>query len=403
MLRIDIVSCQPRMFEGFLRESIVKRASDKGLCEVNVVDLRAFGEGSYRKIDDKPYGGGPGCLMTCGPWFAAVEGCLTASPVPKGAARVIMTSPGGRRFTQADAEALARDAGHIVFMCGHYEGFDERIRTLATDEFSVGDFVMTGGELAAAAMADSIVRLLPGALGGGAEATASESFANGSGLLEAPQYTHPAVFRGMAVPDVLLSGDHSRIEAWRRREALLRTAARGAPVPETPPPSPAPFDSFFMQMALREAEKAASDGETPTGCVIVEEPDSPDASPSEVRILARAHNQTEGLVDATAHAEILALSSAFQVRGNWRLTKTRLYVTKEPCPMCAGAIVLARIPTVVWGVSDPKRGGSTVFDVFRHPGINHHPAVLSGVLEEPCRAVLQEFFRERRSRRRDEP
>lgn len=159
----------------------------------------------------------------------------------------------------------------------------------------------------------------------------------------------------------------------------------------------AAFDEFFMRMALREAEKAACDGEVPTGCVIVEEPENPEASPTEARILGRAHNQTEMLVDATAHAEILALSAAFQAKGNWRLTGTRLYVTKEPCPMCAGAIILARIGTVIWGVSDPKRGGGTTFNIFDHPGINHHPAVLTGVLEEPCRAVLVDFFRRRRA------
>lgn len=161
----------------------------------------------------------------------------------------------------------------------------------------------------------------------------------------------------------------------------------------------AAFDEFFMRMALREAEKASADGEVPTGCVIVEEPEDPEAPPTAARILARAHNQTEMLVDATAHAEILALSAAFQVKGNWRLTGTRLYVTKEPCPMCAGAIILARIGTVIWGVSDPKRGGGTTFNIFNHPGINHHPAVLTGVLEEPCRAVLVDFFRRRRAER----
>lgn len=159
------------------------------------------------------------------------------------------------------------------------------------------------------------------------------------------------------------------------------------------------FDEFFMRMALREAERASADGEVPTGCVIVEEPEDPEAPPTAARILGRAHNQTEMLVDATAHAEILALSAAFQVKGNWRLTGTRLYVTKEPCPMCAGAIILARIGTVIWGVSDPKRGGGTTFNIFNHPGINHHPAVLTGVLEEPCRAVLVDFFRRRRAER----
>ena len=158
----------------------------------------------------------------------------------------------------------------------------------------------------------------------------------------------------------------------------------------------AAFDEHFMRMALREAEKAALDGEVPTGCVIVEEPENPEAAPFEARILGRAHNQTEGLIDATAHAEMLALTQAFQVTGNWRLTKARLYVTKEPCPMCAGAIVLARPETVIWGVSDPKRGGITVFDLFAHPGMNHHPETIRGVLEAESLAVLQSFFRVRR-------
>ena len=157
------------------------------------------------------------------------------------------------------------------------------------------------------------------------------------------------------------------------------------------------FDRYFMEMALREAEKAAEDGETPTGCVIVESP-LPGQGPSDVRILGRAHNQTEGLCDATAHAEMLALAAAFAARGNWRLVSTRLYVTKEPCPMCAGAIVLARVSTVIWGVSDPKRGGSSVFDIFRHPGINHHPSLVQGVLSEPCLAVLRDFFRRQRAK-----
>ena len=157
------------------------------------------------------------------------------------------------------------------------------------------------------------------------------------------------------------------------------------------------FDEFFMAMALREAQKAAEDGEVPTGCVIVETPADEDAPPAAARILGRAHNQTEMLSDATAHAEMLALTAAFQAKGNWRLSGTRLYVTKEPCPMCAGAIVLARVDTVIWGVSDPKRGGVTEFNIFAHPGINHHPEVVAGVMEEPCKAVLQEFFRRRRA------
>jgi len=217
MLKIDIISVQPKMFAGFLEESIVARAVKKGLCEVNIVDLREFGEGRWRKVDDKPYGGGPGMLMKCGPWFAAVESCIGENEGP----RIVMTSPAGKTFTQRDAERLSQSE-HLVFMCGHYEGFDARIETLATDKYSIGDFVMTGGELAAAAMVDSIVRLIPGALGGGPQATASESFGR-EGLLEAPQYTHPPEFRGMKVPEVLLSGDHSKIEVWRRCEARKLT------------------------------------------------------------------------------------------------------------------------------------------------------------------------------------
>ena len=166
------------------------------------------------------------------------------------------------------------------------------------------------------------------------------------------------------------------------------------------------FDEHFMRMALREAAKAAADGEVPLGCVIVEpavlepahdgHPAVYDPNPTTARILGRAHNQTEMLSDATAHAEMLAMSAAFQAKGDWRLTGTRLYVTKEPCPMCAGGIVLARPDAVIWGVSDPKRGGGTTFGIFDHPGINHHPAIVSGVLAAEAKALLLDFFRERR-------
>ena len=256
MLRIDIISVQPKMFEGFLTESIVARAVKKGACEINVVDLREFGEGRWKKVDDKPYGGGPGMLMKCGPWFAAVESCLgqrsevrdrrASGSAVHAETRIVMTTPAGKTFTQRDAEMFARlvtddqtigcadsrtieqsnsrTIPRLVFLCGHYEGFDARIETLATDRYSIGDFVMTGGELAAAAMVDAIVRLLPGVLGGGPTATASESFGR-EGLLEAPQYTHPPEFRGMKVPEVLLSGDHAKIEAWKRGEARKLTEA----------------------------------------------------------------------------------------------------------------------------------------------------------------------------------
>jgi len=209
------------MFEGFLGESIVARAVKKGACEIGIVDLKSFGLGKWRKVDDKPYGGGPGMLMRCEPWFDAIESLHLGETGGKTGVRVIMTSPAGKTFTQRDAEELS-GCERLVFMCGHYEGFDARIETLATDKYSLGDFVMTGGELAAAAMTDAVVRLLPGVLGGGAAATASESFGR-EGLLEAPQYTHPPEFRGMRVPDVLLGGDHIRVEAWRRSAARKLT------------------------------------------------------------------------------------------------------------------------------------------------------------------------------------
>ena len=175
----------------------------------------------------------------------------------------------------------------------------------------------------------------------------------------------------------------------------------------------AAFDEHFMRMALREAERAGAEGEVPLGCVVVApaviepahdgHPAVFDWNPTRARVLGRAHNQTEGLSDATAHAEMLALTAAFQARGDWRLGGTRLYVTKEPCPMCAGAIVLARVDAVVWGVSDPKRGGGTTFGIFGHPGVNHHPAIVSGVLAPEAKSVLQSFFRDRRAQEASAP
>lgn len=228
-MKIDIVSVQPKMFEGFLNESIVARAQAKGACDLHIHNLRDFTHDKHKKVDDKPFGGGPGMLMMCGPWFEAIEHLCAKVKVEGqgqdvgGRCRVIMTSPAGKKFTQRDAEELAKE-DHLIFMCGHYEGFDARIETLVTDKYSIGDFVLTGGELPAAVMTDSIVRLLPGVLGGGVAATQSESFGE-EGLLECPQYTQPQDFRGMKVPEVLLSGDHKKIEAWRKAEALKLTKA----------------------------------------------------------------------------------------------------------------------------------------------------------------------------------
>ena len=156
------------------------------------------------------------------------------------------------------------------------------------------------------------------------------------------------------------------------------------------------FHAHFMKLALREAARAAEAGEVPTGCVIVRKPQTLDQPLAAVRVLGRAHNQTELLKDATAHAEMIALTQAASALGDWRLTESVLYVTKEPCAMCAGAIVLARVPLVVWGLSDPKRGGHSVFSILSHPGLNHRPELLAGVLEAECRGLLQGFFRARR-------
>ncbi len=223
MLEIDIISVHPGMFRGFLEESIVARAVKKGLCRIRMRDLRDYTHDKHRKVDDKPYGGGPGMLMACPPWFEAVESVLSENGGKR--SRIVMTSPAGVRFDQRMAAEFSKEE-HLVFMCGHYEGFDKRIETLATDLVSIGDFVMTGGELAAAAMVDATVRLLPSAIGGGMAAIADESF-GASGLLEHPQYTHPPEFRGMKVPEVLLSGDHAKIERWRKAEALEATRKAG--------------------------------------------------------------------------------------------------------------------------------------------------------------------------------
>jgi len=207
------------MLQGFLETSMLKRASRMGAVAFRTVDLRDFAQDARRTADDRPYGGGPGMIMKPEPLFEAVESVRTPG------ARVVLMTPQGRTFRQRDARRLAA-AHHVVFVCGHYEGVDERVRTaLVTDELSIGDYVLTNGTLPAAVVIDAVVRLLPGVLGGGVEATENESFA-ADGLLEFPQYTRPPVFRGLPVPDVLLGGDHAAVAAWRRRESLDRTAKR---------------------------------------------------------------------------------------------------------------------------------------------------------------------------------
>ena len=217
-LEIDIITIFPGILNGFLEESMLKRAQAQGAVKFRVMNLRDYASGKHQVTDDRPFGGGPGMVMKPEPIFAAVEA------VRRPESRVIMMTPQGRRFSQGEAERLARES-HLVFICGHYEGIDERVRTaLATDELSIGDYVLTNGVLPAAVVVDAVVRLLPGVLGAGEHATKEESFS--SGLLEFPQYTRPPEFRGMKVPEVLLSGHHGEIERWRRAQAEQRTLAR---------------------------------------------------------------------------------------------------------------------------------------------------------------------------------
>ena len=183
-MRIDILTVFPEMFRGFLGESMIARAARAGVVSIRTVDLRDFSRDQRRTVDDKPYSGGPGMLMKPEVWYEAVEACRGRGEGEK-VGRVVLTTPTGTPYTQRKAEEFAR-CENLIFLCGHYDGIDERVRRIVTDEVSMGDFVLTGGEIPVAAMVDSIVRLLPGVLGGGAEATASESFGT-DGLLEAPQ------------------------------------------------------------------------------------------------------------------------------------------------------------------------------------------------------------------------
>jgi tRNA (guanine37-N1)-methyltransferase len=220
-LRIDVVTIFPRLVEGPLSDGIVQRAREKGLVELRIHDLRDHTDDRHRTVDDAPFGGGPGMVMKAEPFRRALEAIRADEPLAREA--VVLLSPRGRRFEQDAARRFAR-LDRLVLLCGRYEGIDERVaQELATEETSLGDFVLTGGEVAALAVAEATVRLLPGALGdeGSAE---SDSFEGG--LLDWPHYTRPASWRGREVPEVLLSGDHGRIRRWRRKEALRATRER---------------------------------------------------------------------------------------------------------------------------------------------------------------------------------
>jgi tRNA (guanine37-N1)-methyltransferase len=226
-VQVDVVTLFPRILEGPLEESILQRARERGLLTIRVHNLRDFTHDKHRVVDDKPFGGGPGMVLKPEPIFEAVE------TLQRPDTRVVLMCPQGRRLTDAVARELARQP-HLLILCGHYEGVDERVReTLVDDEISIGDYVLTNGALAAAVLVDAVARHVPGVLGD-AESAARDSFA--SGLLEGPQYTRPAEFRGMKVPAVLLSGNHEEIARWRAEQARQRTEKRRPDLLKEPNP-----------------------------------------------------------------------------------------------------------------------------------------------------------------------
>jgi tRNA (guanine37-N1)-methyltransferase len=233
-----VVTLFPELFEAPLRTSVVGRALERGVVEVGVHDLREHGLGRHRSVDDYPYGGGAGMVLRPEPLFAAVE------PLRASGAHVILLDPAGQRLTDALARELAQ-LPHLALVCGRYEGVDERARELADREVSIGDYVLTGGELPALVLIDAVARLVPGVIE--EASSASDSFSEG--LLEHPQYTRPDAFRGMEVPSVLLSGNHGEVDRWRRREALRRTLERR---PDLLDSAPLTMDDRRMLEELRE-------------------------------------------------------------------------------------------------------------------------------------------------------
>jgi tRNA (guanine37-N1)-methyltransferase len=220
MLKIDVLSLFPGMFQGVFGESILKKAAEKQAVTYNVVNFREYADNKHGQVDDYPYGGGAGMVLKPQPIFDAIE-ALSIEKEKK--PRVVLLCPQGERYTQKKAEQLAQE-DHLIFICGHYEGYDERIREhVITDEISIGDYVLTGGELGAMVVIDSVVRLLPGVLGN-EDSPIKDSFS--SGLLEHPHYTRPADFRGMTVPEALTSGNHKHIDEWREKQSLKRTFER---------------------------------------------------------------------------------------------------------------------------------------------------------------------------------
>jgi tRNA (guanine37-N1)-methyltransferase len=238
VMRIDILTLFPEMFTGFLDGSLLGAARASGLLDIRVTNIRDFAEGVHRQVDDRPFGGGPGMLLMPGPVVACAEhvvadglqaavGADVGVQAERAAAPVILLTPGGRRLTQEVVEELSRRE-RIILVCGRYEGFDARVRTaLGAEELSIGDFVLSGGEVAAMVVVDAVCRLVPGVLGD-EESARQDSFSNPGRLVEGPQYTRPREFRGMGVPDVLLSGDHGKIAKWRQEQAIVATRRRDA-------------------------------------------------------------------------------------------------------------------------------------------------------------------------------
>ena len=250
-MRIDIVTIFPKMVQGPLAEGIVGRGIQSGLLDVRVHDLREHTSDRHRVVDDLPFGGGPGMVLKPEPLFRAVESIHAAAGRSAGA--IVLTSPDGRRFSHEDAERLSR-LPHVIVLCGRYEGVDERVRTgLATEELSIGDYVVSGGELPALVIVDAVARFVPGVVGD-EDSVARDTFARG--LLDFAQYTRPAEFRGMPVPPVLLSGHHAEIERWRRRDALRRTMAR-RPDLLADASRLEPGDRALLQELLEQGEKGA--------------------------------------------------------------------------------------------------------------------------------------------------
>ena len=214
-MHIDIITVFPEIIESYTSVSILKRAREKGLASVDAVNLRDFSSNKFRHVDDTPYGGGAGMVLACDPCFKAIEHCIDRAGENK--PRIVFTSPAGRKFDQEYAEELSMEK-NLIILCGRYEGFDQRIAdTFATDEISIGDYVICGGELASLVISEAVIRLIPEVLGNDASCE-DESFSEG--LLEYPQYTKPEIFRGLGVPRVLLEGNHKKINEWRRHRQL---------------------------------------------------------------------------------------------------------------------------------------------------------------------------------------